>query len=119
MGGKPRITTDSNGLVTELRQRLQGLGGLTEKTMMGGHCFLLHGNMLGGAGCNEAGDSRIMVRIGKENTEAAESLPGAEPLTKGGRVMGGMYLVDPEQPEDVIAAWLALAVGNARSLPAK
>lgn len=106
-------------LVTNLRDRLEGLPGLSEKKMMGGHCFLLNGNMVGGSGCNEAGDSRFMLRVGKNNATEADSLPGGEPLVKGGRRMGGMYLVDPEEPDDVISKWVALAVGNALSLPAK
>ena len=106
-------------LVARLRERLDGLEGLTERKMMGGQCFLLHGNMIGGAGCNEAGDSRFMMRVGKQNAARAEALPGGEPLVKGGRRRGGMYLVDPAQPEDVIAEWLSLAVGNAQALPPK
>lgn len=110
---------DEQHLVTRLRDRLEGLQGLSEKKMMGGHCFLLNGNMVGGAGCNEAGDSRFMLRVGKDNSVKAEVLPGGEPLVKGGRRMGGMYLVDPEQPDEVIGDWVSLAVGNALSLPAK
>lgn len=106
-------------LLEQLRDRLEGLDGISEKRMMGGHCFLLNGHMVGGAGCNEAGDSRFMMRVGKDNSAKAETLPGGEPLVKGGRRMGGMYLVDPAQPDDTITAWLALAVGNAQSLPPK
>jgi hypothetical protein len=106
-------------LVQDMRDRLEGLQGLTEKRMMGGHCFMLNGNMVGGAGCNEAGDTRYMLRVGKDNSAKAEALPGGEPLVKGGRRMGGMYLVDPEQPDEVIGEWVSLAVGNALSLPAK
>lgn len=40
---------DEQHLVTRLRERLEGLQGLTEKKMMGGHCFLVNGNMVGGA----------------------------------------------------------------------
>ena len=110
---------DEQQLVTRLRERLEGLPGLSEKKMMGGHCFLVNGNMVGGSGCNEAGDSRFMLRVGKENGAKAEALPGGEPLMKGGRRMGGMYLVDPEQPDEAIGDWISLAVGNALSLPAK
>ena len=106
-------------LVTLMRERLEGLPGLSEKKMMGGHCFLVNGNMVGGAGCNESGDSRFMMRVGKDNSSKAEALPGGEPLVKGGRRMGGMYLVDPDQSEEVISKWVSLAVGNALSLPAK
>ena len=106
-------------LIDDMRNRLEGLQGLSEKKMMGGHCFMLNGNMVGGAGCNEAGDSRYMLRVGKDNSARAEALAGGEPLVKGGRRMGGMYLVDPDQPEEVIGEWVSLAVGNALSLPAK
>ena len=110
---------DEQHLATRLRERLEGLPGLSEKKMMGGHCFLLNGNMVGGAGCNEAGHSWFMLRVGKDNSAKAEALPGGEPLVKGGRRMGGMYLVDPEQRDEVISDWIPLAVGNALSLPAK
>lgn len=110
---------DEEPLVTRLRERLEGIQGLSEKKMMGGQCFLLNGNMVGGAGCNEAGDTRFMLRVGKENSAKAEALPGGEPLVKGGRRMGGMYLVDPELPDEVVDDWVSLAVGNALSLPAK
>jgi hypothetical protein len=106
-------------LIEDMRNRLEGLQGLSEKKMMGGHCFMLNGNMVGGAACNEAGDSRYMLRVGKDNGARAEALPGGEQLVKGGRRMGGMYLVNPDQPEEVIGDWVSLAVGNALSLPAK
>lgn len=110
---------DEQHLLTLLRERLQGLSGLSEKKMMGGHCFLVNGNTVGGAGCNKAGDTRFMLRVGKENCAKADALPGREPLEKGGRRMGGMYLVDPDQSDEVIGDWISLAVGNALSLPAK
>ena len=55
----------------------------------------------------------------REVMDEVARLSGGEPLVKGGRRMGGMYLVDPEQPEAAIAEWLSLAVGNAMSQPAK
>ncbi len=110
---------DEHEMIELLRAHLGGLPGLTEKRMMGGLCFLLHGHMVGGAGCNESGDSRLMMRVGKGNAGRAEALPGAEPLVKGGRRMGGMYLVDPRQPDAVLEAWVSLAVSHAQSLPPK
>ncbi|NVK25955.1 MAG: TfoX/Sxy family protein [Gammaproteobacteria bacterium] len=110
---------NKNCLIDDLRARLSHLPGLTEKKMMGGHCFLLNGHMLGGSGCNEAGDICYMIRVGKENATAAEQLNGWQPLIKGGRTMGGMYLVDPNQPSQEIDNWLTLAIRNASSLPPK
>lgn len=110
---------DEATLIATMRDRLRGLPGLTEKRMMGGTCFLLNGNMVGGSGCNEAGNTHFMLRVGKDNGPKPEILPGGQPLVKGGRRMGGMYLVDPEQPERVISDWMSLAVDNALSLPPK
>jgi hypothetical protein len=110
---------DEATLIATMRDRLCRLPGLTEKRMMGGLCFLLNGNMVGGSGCNEAGNTHFMLRVGKDNGPKAEILPGGQPLVKGGRRMGGMYLVDPEQPEQVISEWMSLAVDHALSLPPK
>ena len=102
-----------------LRARLDGLAGFSEKRMMGGHCFFLNGNMVGCAGRNKAGEGWFMLRVGKNNSARAEALHGGKPVMKGGQRMGGMYLVDQEQSDAIIGAWVALAVGNALCLPVK
>ncbi|MEM9524536.1 MAG: TfoX/Sxy family protein [Pseudomonadota bacterium] len=107
-------------LATRFRKMIEGVPGLSEKRMMGGVCFFLNGNMLGGADRVKSGERRFMFRVGKENTLKAEALPGGEAMIQGGRRMGGFYFVDAQkQPEAVIEAWVALAVGHALSLPVK
>lgn len=43
-----------------MRAALAGVSGVVEKRMMGGVCFLVNGNMLGGAD-----KGRYMFRVGK------------------------------------------------------
>lgn len=61
-------------LIDRLRDRLQGLPGLSEKKMMGGHCFSLNGNMVGGAGCNEAGATRYITHDGVTRSAGTQSM---------------------------------------------
>ncbi len=107
-------------LATRFRELIGGLPGLSEKRMMGGVCFFLNGNMLGGADRAKTGERRFMFRVGKENAAKADALAGGEQMVQGGRRMGGFYFVDAEDPpETVIREWVALAVSHALSLPAK
>lgn len=84
--------------------------------MFGGLCFMLNGNMLCGVspkGC--------MFRVGKSREDAARAIQGAGPMDFTGRPMGGMINVTQEgfQDDTRRGQWLALALENARSLPAK
>ncbi len=107
-------------LAARFREMVDGLPGLSEKRMMGGVCFFLHGNMVGGADRAKNGQRRFMFRVGKENTARAEVLPGGEAMIQGGRKTGGFYFVDAEeQLESVLKEWVGLAVEHALSLPAK
>lgn len=102
------------------RAALDGLEGVSEKRMMGGTCFFLHGNMLGGADRAKTGERRFMFRVGKENQEAALHRPGTSPIAFGGRRMGGMVFVDAAQCDAAaMREWVALAAGFVGSLPAK
>lgn len=68
-----------------LRNALGPIDGLSEKQMMGGICFLLNGNMIGGADRTKDGIARFMFRIGKENHRQGEAMSLAEPMEIGGR----------------------------------
>ncbi len=57
------------------RDTLAGGEGVSEKRMMGGLCFLVNGNMVGGADQTKSGQRRFMFRIGKESDEAAAAMP--------------------------------------------
>ena len=107
-------------LTNRFREFVDGLPGLSEKRMMGGICFMLHGNMIGGADRSKEGVPRFMFRVGKENEARASALPGAEPMVQGGRRMSGFFFVNAEDHEDgTIREWLQLAVGDAMTLPEK
>lgn len=119
---------DGSGLIlafdAELTERMRlviGDGdGISEKRMMGGTCFFLHGNMIGGADRAKDGMCRFMFRVGKANSDRAAELGAIAPLLLGDRVMPGFYFVDAEGCEDALLhRWLELALANARSLPPK
>lgn len=107
-------------LAARLRGLVEGLPGLSERRMMGGVCFFVNGNMIGGADRTKAGRRRFMFRVGKANQERAEALGGGEAVVQGGRRMGGFYFVDADAVADAtVREWLSLAVGHAMALPAK
>jgi hypothetical protein len=107
-------------LNVRMRAAIGDRDGVTEKKMMGGVCFLLHGNMIGGADRTKDGEGRFMFRVGKDNDAAAAALPGGEPMVQGGRRMSGLYFIAEDAcPPDVLAQWLDLAVSFAETLPKK
>lgn len=107
-----------------LTQRFRGaLGdtkGISEKRMMGGVCFLVNGNMVGGADRAKTGQGRFMFRVGKGNAAKATALPGGQQMVQGGRKMSGFFFVDEDAcSEDVMKSWLGLALAHASDLPPK
>ena len=106
---------------TVLAQSLgKDLPGIVERRMMGGVCFMLNGNMLGGAHREKDGTGFFMFRVGKENARAAEKIGGGEIVDMGGRKMGGLYFVEADScSTDLLNAWSALALSFASSLPRK
>lgn len=107
-------------LSARFREALAGHEGISEKPMMGGRCFFLHGNMVGGADRSKEGVERLMFRVGKENVERASLLPGGEPMVLGGRPMHGFFFVRAEDCDDrALQQWLNLALGHAQGLPPK
>ena len=110
------------------RDALGDMDGITEKRMMGGICFLLNGNMIGGADKPKdaakfgqtAGGARFMFRLGKENQAAGDKMPGAIPMEMGGRKMRGFYFVEEDGCDDeALQNWVDLSVGFAAKLPPK
>lgn len=104
------------GLAERLRELLADEQGLSEKKMFGGLAFLLHGNMC----CGVTGEE-LMLRLGAEAGAAALAEPHARPMDFTGRPLTGfVYVGTPgfESDED-LEAWVARAVGFARTLPPK
>lgn len=107
-------------LTDRLRDTLEGLAGVSEKRMMGGVCFLLNGNMLGGADRTKDGAGRFMFRVGKENEAEALTRPGAIVMEQGGRRMSGLVFVDEEACDAAaLKAWVSLALSFVSALPPK
>ena len=107
-------------LAARFRAALDGTAGISEKRMMGGVCFFLHGNMIGGADRTRTGERRFMFRVGKDNQAEALERPGAEAVEMGGRRMGGFVFVDADACDQAaLDGWIALALGFIRTLPKK
>jgi hypothetical protein len=104
------------GLAQTLRQALAGRGGVSERKMFGGLCFMLNGNMV----CGTFRD-RGMYRVGKGNEAAALEAPHVRPMAMGGRTMPGIVEADREAIVDpaLRERLLGLALGFVESLPAK
>ncbi|MHA6297081.1 TfoX/Sxy family protein [Devosia sp. CAU 1758] len=108
-------------LSARLREALEGIVGMSEKRMMGGLCFMLNGNMLGGAHREKSGEQRFMFRVGKDSEGAALSFPGARPMQVGDRSpMRGFVFVDASQCDDgQLKAWVSMALAYVSALPPK
>ncbi|MEJ2411198.1 MAG: TfoX/Sxy family protein [Novosphingobium sp.] len=108
------------GLNEIYRIALVDVPGVTEKKMMGGVCFMVNGNMLGGAHREKDGTGYFMFRVGKENAASAEKIGGGEVMKQGGRVMSGLYFVEADEcSETLFEKWKSLALSHALSLPPK
>lgn len=109
-----------DALTQRFRDAVAGLDGLSEKRMMGGVCFLIDGNMLGGADRTKAGDGRFMFRVGKAHEAEALSRDGATIMEQGGRRMGGLVFVSEEAcDQSSLRDWVTLALSFVATLPAK
>ena len=104
------------GLAGTLRAALAGRGGISERKMFGGLCFMLDGNMI----CGTYRDGG-MYRVGKANEAAALALPHVRPMTMTGRPMPGMVEAERAAIEDagLRDRLLALALDFVGSLPPK
>ena len=104
------------GLAQILRDDLADLDGIVEKTMFGGLCFMLNGNML--CGVHRGG---AMFRVGKDHEAQALAIDGVVPMAFTGRRMGGLVdMVEEAFVDDGRRAnCMALALDFVRSLSAK
>ncbi|MGJ8533668.1 MAG: TfoX/Sxy family protein [Alphaproteobacteria bacterium] len=107
-------------LADRFRNAVDGLGGIVEKRMMGGVCFMLDGNMLGGANRQKTGEGRFMFRVGKDNEAEAMKRPGAMTMEQGGRKMTGLIFVyEDDCDAECLQSWIALALTFVGNLPPK
>ena len=107
-------------LAARMRDALAAHVGISEKRMMGGTCFFLNGNMLGGARRHKDGVGRFMFRVGKAQEVTALANPTAEAVVHGTRKLGGFVRVDEGDCDDgALQQWLQLCLAHAAALPAK
>ena len=105
----------------ELAERLRACfghrPGITEKRMIGGICFMDHGNML--VGVTKAG--ALLARVGPARYREAQSRPGAAPMEMGGREMTGFVAVTDEgiESDEALLDWISYAEEFVQTLPPK
>ena len=102
-------------LAARVRDVLGPDPGLRERTMFGGLCFTLHGNMV----CGIVGDT-LMLRLTEPLADAALRRPHVRPMDFTGRPMRSMVYVDPPGLRGrALRAWVEKAAAHARTLPPK
>lgn len=107
-------------LADRMRRALGAHAGITEKRMMGGVCFFLNGNMLGGARRDNDGVRRFMFRVGKDQEVSALENPTARPVVQGGRKLGGfIHVTDADCDAAELTRWLGMCLHHAATLPPK
>lgn len=105
-----------SGLAERIRDLTVGQGGLSERKMFGGLCFLLHGNM-----CFGIVGSELMVRVGGGAYADALARPHAREMDFTGRALKGFVYVDEAgiAEDDDLAEWLNAGLAVAGALPPK
>ena len=102
------------------RDSLIGLPDVSEVKMMGGICWLLSGNMIGGTFTDKVRSAFFMLRVGKENMPEALCRPGASVMMNGSRPMTGFIQLEAAGCSDTaLSEWVSLCVSFVGSLPPK
>jgi TfoX/Sxy family transcriptional regulator of competence genes len=103
-------------LAQRIRAALPGIPGIIEKKMFGGIAFMIDGNMA----CAISKDN-LMLRISRDDIDAALAQPYVRISDMGGRPMKGWLLIEPAglQSDDSLKRWIEQAVAFVQSLPAK
>ena len=100
-----------------VRKALAGRRDVVEKTLMGGLCFMLNGNMC----CSVSGKGGLLVRVEIEAMDRVLLEPHVAPMEMGGRVMRGFARVAPEgyRTDAALKKWIERGVNAADARPAK
>ena len=107
-------------LAQQLRDKISPLGAIAEKRMMGGACFMVDGNMIGGADRQDDGRARFMFRVGKDNEDEALSRSGATAVVQGGKKKGGLIFVYGNNfTDEQLSDWVNLAWEFVKTLQPK
>ncbi|WP_203710381.1 TfoX/Sxy family protein [Asanoa siamensis] len=104
-------------LVAQVRELVGGGPDVDERRMFGSLIFMVGGNMA----CGVRGDG-LLVRVGRDATDAALGKPHVTPFEMGGgRRPAGWVVVgtDGLADEKDLRAWVERGVAYARTLPPK
>ena len=104
-------------LANRLRDCVRDEDGLTEKSMFGGHAFLINGNMAVSA----SGQGGMLLRVDPAETAALIARPHARRFEMRGREMDGWLHIDTSAlaTDAELDEWVKLGITYARSLPSK
>ena len=104
------------GLAERVREILWDNRGFTEKTMFGGICFLVYGNMACGVL-----DDNLIIRVGPDGYQNALDRPHTGIFDFTGRPMKGWVVVKPEgyESDHKLQKWVREGKEFALSLSAK
>jgi hypothetical protein len=110
------VSEAADELTDRLRALLGHRPGITEKRMMGGSCFMHHGNMI----CGALKSGGLLVRTGPDLYAAALDRPGAQAMHQGERqVTGFVEVTDDLEDEDNLKSWVDFVLPFVKSLPPK
>ena len=103
-------------LAERVREVLGARSGVTEKKMFGGIAWMVGGNMA----CGVIGED-LIVRLDKEDGDAALGEEHTRPFDATGRPMRGFLMVASEGLVDAaeLARWVDAGADHAASLPPK
>jgi len=90
--------------------------GTSSKKMFGGVCHLLNGNMIGGVH-----KDKLILRLGREESEKALKMKHRLPFDITGKAMKGWVMVEPEgfKTDEALREMLNQAKKFVKSLPPK
>ena len=93
---------------SRVRASLACYDNITERTLMGGRCFMHGGSMC----CSVSGKGGLLVRVAPNDYTAVLARAHVAPMTMGKRTMRGFVRVSSEgyRTEKALAQWLALGV---------
>jgi len=104
--------------IDRYRTALSERSPFSEKSMMGGICFMVGGHMSGGFDHDEGGNPRFMFRVGKAQYEEALDQTESRPVILGSRRMGGMvYVLANDLSRRQLEAWIARTLKFVAQLP--
>lgn len=103
-------------LAQRIRDAIDGRPGVSERKMFGGIAWMANGNMA----CGIVGED-LMVRLDREDAEAAMAENHVGPMEFTGRPMGGFIRVEAAGvgSDSDLGRWVDAGAAFAESLPAK